>query len=331
MARPFLSTPAIVLRTVDFGESDRIVTVLSRDFGKFTGIAKGAKRSRKRFSGALEIFARIRLDFHQRRDSGMAFLERAVVRAPWPALVQSMARYGAATHVIEVADKISAEHEVGDDLFQVVDATLATLGSEEPGPFLLRLFELAVLSAGGWHPHLDHCLGCRRLPETSRDLVSLEVEGGGVRCSGCARDGGLRLRPETLACMRRFANAALKHRTLDFGVQREVQEWLEPLCRKSTSDADTAAKDRAGAISQRRIEQELRTATALLLAPRLRSPLRALDALSGSGSGVEPGREDVRDRAKPALVQQPLQTRRYPRPTQSVEEADVAGSSDQLR
>lgn len=131
--------------------------------------------------------------------------------------------------------------------------------------------------------------------------------------------------------MRRFANAALKHRTLDFGVQREVQEWLEPLCRKSTSDADTAAKDRAGAISQRRIEQELRTATALLLAPRLRSPLRALDALSGSGSGVEPGREDVRDRAKPALVQQPLQTRRYPRPTQSVEEADVAGSSDQLR
>ena len=49
-------TEAIVLRCLDYGESDRIVTFYTRDYGKLRGIAKGARRSRKRFANALELF-----------------------------------------------------------------------------------------------------------------------------------------------------------------------------------------------------------------------------------------------------------------------------------
>ncbi len=271
--RASLSTPAIVLRTVDFGESDRIVTVLSRDFGKFTGIAKGAKRSRRRFSGALEIFARIRLDFQRRRDSQMAFLERAVVRAPWPALVQSIPRYTAAVHVIEVADKISVEHEVGDDLFQAIDAALDCLGQADPGRFVLRLFELSVLAAGGWRPRFDVCVVCGRAPAAPGHAASLDVDGGGVRCARCARDGGLRLHPETLGCLQLLEAASRNHRAPRFEVEGEIEAWLE--CRREAGPGAPASRSRA----LPRVDQELRTALVLMLGPHLRSPLRALEVL----------------------------------------------------
>ena len=52
---PFYKTPAIVLRSIPYGEADKIVTLYTLDFGKITGFAKGAKRSRKRFSNTLDI------------------------------------------------------------------------------------------------------------------------------------------------------------------------------------------------------------------------------------------------------------------------------------
>src|SRR5262245_59880701 len=71
-----LVTPALVLRTRSYGESDRIVTFITEQHGKVTGIAKGAKNSRRRFAGTLEPFVRVRLVFRQRPASDLAFLLR---------------------------------------------------------------------------------------------------------------------------------------------------------------------------------------------------------------------------------------------------------------
>src|SRR5512134_3304740 len=68
---------AIVLRWRPYGESDKIVTFLSEDFGKLTGIAKGAKRSRRRFPNSLEALARVRMHFRLRPNASLAFLESA--------------------------------------------------------------------------------------------------------------------------------------------------------------------------------------------------------------------------------------------------------------
>jgi DNA repair protein RecO (recombination protein O) len=67
--RPSYATPAIVLRTRPFGESDKIVSFLTERFGKVTGIAKGALRSRKRFVNSLEPLAIINLRFQDRPHS----------------------------------------------------------------------------------------------------------------------------------------------------------------------------------------------------------------------------------------------------------------------
>jgi DNA repair protein RecO (recombination protein O) len=58
---PLYTTHAIVIRVSNYGESDKIVTFFTRDFGKIKGIAKGARRSRKRFQNALDLFSHLRL------------------------------------------------------------------------------------------------------------------------------------------------------------------------------------------------------------------------------------------------------------------------------
>src|ERR671923_3096688 len=67
-------TPAIVLRSRPFGESDKIVSFLSENYGKLTGIAKGAMRSRKRFVNSLEPFSLVNLRFQDRPHSNLAFI-----------------------------------------------------------------------------------------------------------------------------------------------------------------------------------------------------------------------------------------------------------------
>src|SRR5207247_7539818 len=80
-----LATSALVLRTRPYGESDRIVTLLTEQHGKLTGIAKGAKNSRRRFAGTLEPFVRIRAVFRQRTGTELAFLLRCEFLGVWRA------------------------------------------------------------------------------------------------------------------------------------------------------------------------------------------------------------------------------------------------------
>ena len=74
-----LHTEALVLRAVDFGESDRILHLLVPDGGRLTAIAKGARRSVKRFAGGLDLFQQLRVQLDRRRRAGMARLDHATL------------------------------------------------------------------------------------------------------------------------------------------------------------------------------------------------------------------------------------------------------------
>jgi DNA repair protein RecO (recombination protein O) len=257
------STTAVVLRTLAFGESDKIVTLLTPDEGKLNGIARGAKRSLRRFGGALELFSHVRVDLRQRRTAELAFLERAVLIRPWRRLLTSLERYAAASHVIEVADKLTAEREVGDRLYSVVVASLTRLDEDEPGPMTLRLFELAALAACGYRYDFGHCTGCRR------SLTATALRGflgeSGVICPACAGSAGpaLALSARAIGALSRLQSLA------SFAVPVEGNGGIGPCDLYSGESALDATA----------VDGELGRALALLLAPCLRSRLRSLELL----------------------------------------------------
>lgn len=275
------STPAIVLRTREYGESDKIVTVLSRAAGKFSGIAKGAKRSQRRFPGTLEIFSHVTLDYRRRPHAELAFLERAVLLQPWARLVDSLERFTAASHVVELADKMTVESEVGDDLYALVAATLARINVAEPGPATLRLFELGALVACGYRPELVSCRGCRRPLEAERGPVRLVGSLGGLLCSACRvrEEGGMLLSSAGLAGLGLLQRAVGRGFPANGNGARAALDLF-------------AEEDAMAARLAPRVAREVAAALDLLLTPHLRGRLRSLELLGPIlGGGLNGDRE----------------------------------------
>ena len=104
------STAAIVLRARDYSESDRIVTLLTREFGKLSGIAKGAKASRRRFERKLEPFSHVNLFFRRRPQGQLVFITRAEPGESMPpALEDDLAKIALGSYMLELADALTSE------------------------------------------------------------------------------------------------------------------------------------------------------------------------------------------------------------------------------
>lgn len=178
---------AIVLRWRPYGESDKIVTFLSREFGKLTGIGKGARRSRRRFANSLEPLARVRLRFRLRPGAGLAFLESSELLRPSAGLTDPK-RFAYASYLAELVDQLTVEEHPVEELYTLLDDALAALEAGPATSGLLRGFELQLLARAGYDPQLDRCAECQRRLEDEAP-VYLNHAQGTLCCSACFRRG----------------------------------------------------------------------------------------------------------------------------------------------
>ena len=186
-------THALVLRSVDFGESDRIVHLLVPDSGRLTAIAKGARRSVRRFPGTLDFFNLLRVHVERRRPHAMARLEQATLQRPFPALRVDPTRFAFGCYLLELLDRLAPEGGARDDmrrLFGFAANALAAI-SERPVDTALRiLLELHALQALGLRPELRSCVRCGAVLQTGDSGLGFHVADGGALCGRCAADAG---------------------------------------------------------------------------------------------------------------------------------------------
>src|SRR5262249_10936182 len=147
-------------RNRPYGESDRIVTLMTEHHGKVTGIAKGAKNSRRRFAGTLEPFVRIVVVFQQRATSDLVFLLRCELLGVWRSFTRDLDQFAAGSYVLELTDRMVLGREPGREVYRLVHDTLALLDGGTPVDPVLRAFELHLLAATGYAPSLDRCRAC---------------------------------------------------------------------------------------------------------------------------------------------------------------------------
>jgi DNA repair protein RecO (recombination protein O) len=187
-----LNCEAVLLRSVDFGESDRIVHLLTARAGRLTAIAKGARRSRRRFPGTLDIFNHLAISGRTKPRASMAFLEGARLLNPFLGLRSDPSRYALASFLTEMLDRLSPEGIVGSEaegLFRYATESLALLETVRPTATLRLLLELRGFDALGLRPELGRCVRCGRVPServTSDHRVNFHVPDGGIVCSACA-------------------------------------------------------------------------------------------------------------------------------------------------
>lgn len=189
MAR--LDTEALVLRVVDFGESDRIAHLLTPGTSRLTVIAKGARRSRRRFPGVLDLLCHVAVQVERRRPQGMARLEQARLLDPGAALRADPARFALACYVAELVDRLAPEGAGGAEarhLFEAALGALHAIAAGRPDARLRVLLEVRLLRALGLAPELGRCVRCARALAPGAPVLFHVAEGGAL-CAACARAG----------------------------------------------------------------------------------------------------------------------------------------------
>jgi DNA repair protein RecO (recombination protein O) len=156
---PLKQSEAIVLRTYPLREADLLVTLFTRAEGKVKGVAKSAKRSRKRFGGALEPLTCVRAFWQDRPGSELARLDSCDVLLSPLSAPMDYPRCVALAHVGEMLDELMPEREANDSIFRLAWAVLQSL---ETGSiwFPNAYFDLWMLRLMGFLPPLDSCIEC---------------------------------------------------------------------------------------------------------------------------------------------------------------------------
>lgn len=171
---------ALMLSAVDHGESDRVVTFLTRSHGRLAAFAAGARRSRKRFSGALEPFMLLSIGWTERR-GGTARLETTDIRRGFYPIREDLPRIARALYCMELLRELTRDGQPHPELF---DAAVSWLDAQErgvAGPTSLLAFELDALEQVGLMPRFDACALCGR--EDGR--THFEPSHGGRICDSC--------------------------------------------------------------------------------------------------------------------------------------------------
>jgi len=181
-------TTGIVLRVIPFSETSCIVTLFTRDFGKVTTMAKGARRPKSPFEAALDVLALCRIVFLNKNSDAMGLLTEAKLERRFRSATRSLDRLYAGYYIIELLNSLTDDGDPHPELFELsaqvikqIDSTEIT--EEEVGLTLLN-FELKMLGILGHLPMLTKCVSCGR-EKTTIARVSFGLNAGGILCGAC--------------------------------------------------------------------------------------------------------------------------------------------------
>jgi DNA repair protein RecO (recombination protein O) len=154
----FGETEAVVISTIDYGESDRLVTFFTRLDGKLKGIAKGARRSRKRFVHAFEPGSLVELSYRKRKS--LVWIETCRLLDPHLALRTEIDRWGYSALISEILVELTPEGEAQEELFFLYKEVLNQLTDTKDLQNVVILYLIKFLSLTGYLPALDNCSIC---------------------------------------------------------------------------------------------------------------------------------------------------------------------------
>lgn len=253
------STEAIVLKRIDLGEADRIVTLLTPYKGKFHALAKGSRRPVSKLAGHIELLSRSQFQVSQGRN--LDIVTQAEIRENFLSLRTELWHMTCGFYLVELVDRFVEEHVVHNDIYTLLLQTLRYLTADAQAqkntanseidaeqqvrgktPLLLRYFEMRLLSSLGYTPSLQNCVSCSSelLPQENGFRASL----GGALCPQCSHLWDRHLSLNALKVLRYMQNnpwretsrvrlnpplqaelEAVMHSLLRFHLERDLKSW----------------------------------------------------------------------------------------------------------
>ena len=174
---------AIVIRRRDWDEADRLLTLYSREQGKFQAVAKGARKPASRKAGHVELFSRTRLLISRTRS--IHIITQAETVETYLRMRENLESSTLAHYFAELLDRFTGESEADHRLFELISQALTWLCEPNDPGLVARFYELRLLGLAGFGPELHHCPVCERRLEPVPNFFSSAL--GGVLCQECGQ------------------------------------------------------------------------------------------------------------------------------------------------
>ena len=181
-----VTTQAIVLKSMRWGEADRILTFFSLRFGKVRGIARGARRMKSRFGGMLEPFSSINLTFFDKRNDSLASISQTDTLESFSPLRESLDRIWAASRMVALVDGVTADRDPSPRIYQTLLEGLRTLVRTDDPALLALIVQVQILGQAGFQPRIERCVSCGR--DFGEQPSWFSPSAGGRLCGSCDRD-----------------------------------------------------------------------------------------------------------------------------------------------
>jgi DNA repair protein RecO (recombination protein O) len=234
-----VTTDAIVLRTYNLAESDRIVLCLTRTSGLVRGVAKGARRMKSRFGAALEPFTQIRLAYHEKENRELVSISSTeIIRSHFELNAQPEVTEVIA-YMSELVTDFAPPHQEDELLFRMVTACVEALAeASRDARAITRYFEIWLLRLAGLFPALRTCVKCDVAFEGSAPVfVDNELAS---YCAKCRTGTGSLLPAEVITTIR----ASQQSPPGDFAKSYQISDQADAALSNLTHRLITRALDR---------------------------------------------------------------------------------------
>ena len=172
----------IVIRSVDYGESSKVITLFTREHGKVGVMARGSKKPRSRLAAVSQPFTHAYFLCKSGPGStAVADLTQGDILDSFGGLRQDLLVTATAAYIVELVDRLTQEREANPFLYQLLLTTLRYLDEGKDAEILCRIFESKMLIVAGIRPHLHSCSQCA----SEQEPYVISISHGGLLCPKC--------------------------------------------------------------------------------------------------------------------------------------------------
>ncbi|MFS0786287.1 DNA repair protein RecO [Shouchella sp. 1P09AA] len=171
----------IILKTIDYGESNKIATVLTKDHGKITLMAKGAKKPNSRYAAVMQPF--VHGSFVYFKGNGLPTISQGEIIKSFKHVHFDLFKAAYAAYITELMDKLTEERKPYLFLFDWLYLSIEQIDKGQDPEIIARIIDLKMLSIAGAKPNIDGCASCRSV---ERDPVVFSLTFAGFLCRVCA-------------------------------------------------------------------------------------------------------------------------------------------------
>jgi len=203
-------TEAIILRTKDFGESDILVTFFSSLYGTLKGIAKGGRRSSKRFVNSLTTFSLVNLAFRERRSGDLVWLDTCELAEGFPAIRSDYNLLLRASYMVELTEILFPSNVQSAEMFQLLKFGLGSISEKKNIEETMIMFQARAMKIGGFGINLSQCSLCAR-PYEGKSRALFHPPSGSIVCLSCDKESVLNpgMNPKTVQILEHLQSTDL--------------------------------------------------------------------------------------------------------------------------